>query len=60
MVVMIGLHECSPQELLFSAALNLKHHADHTVLIHSWVGMIYLRSTGELLARATFMHHDDK
>ena len=38
----------------------IMYHADPTGLMHSWsVSMMLECSTGELLAGAAFMHHDD-
>ena len=53
------IHQCSPSELLAGAALA--HHADPSGVSQPHrVGMMLEYSSGDLIARAAFMHHDDQ
>ena len=59
MPLVIIMHECSPGELLASAAFM--RHDDPMGLRHfQRVGMMHQCSTGKLLAGAALAHHDDK
>ena len=58
MPLFVVMHDCSPGELLTSAAF--KHCYDATGLIHLRVGMMHQCSTASLLTKAAFMQHDGK
>ena len=63
MQFVVMMHECSPGEssLLAMARATFMHHSTPSGVYQPyWVGMMHSCSSGELVARAAFMHHGDK